>query len=48
MSGWEKNSIINVLDHKQKVLGMNFCEGQVEYFGKKGMSILGPMKVWWE
>jgi hypothetical protein len=34
-----------VIDHKQKVLPMRYREGQVEYFGKKGMSLLGTMIV---
>ena len=33
------------IDHKQKVLPMIYREGQVEYFGKKGMSLLGAMLV---
>ena len=34
-----------MLDQKKKVIGMMFREGQVEYFGKKGMSLLGSMEV---
>ena len=30
--------------HKQKVLKMMHCEGQVDYFGKKCMSLLGMME----
>jgi hypothetical protein len=30
-------------DHKQKVLPMHHKEGQIEYFGKRGMSLLGRM-----
>lgn len=30
-----------VIDHKQKVLPMKYREGQSNYFGKKGMSVLG-------
>ena len=37
--------VLVVMDHKQKVLPMKFHEGQVEYFGKKGMSLLGFMIV---
>ena len=33
------------LDHKQKILPMRAREGQVEYFGKRGMSLLGFMLV---
>jgi hypothetical protein len=36
-----------VIDHKQKVLQMKYREGQVEYYGKKGMSVLGVMIVHW-
>ena len=34
-----------VLDHKQKVLQMRFCKGQVDYCGKKVMNLLGMMEV---
>ena len=34
-----------VPDHKQKVLHMKFFEGQVYYFGNKGMSLIGMMEV---
>jgi len=37
--------IMIVLDHKQKILGMKYREGQVDYFGKKGMSLLGSMVI---
>eukprot|EP00957_Ditylum_brightwellii_P078139 5940772-Ditylum_brightwellii.AAC.1 len=37
--------ILMVMDHKQKVLPMKYQEGQVEYFGKKGMRLLGFMVV---
>jgi hypothetical protein len=32
-------------DHKQKILPMRKHEGQIEYFGKRGMSLLGAMFV---
>ena len=35
------------MDHKQKVQNMKYREGQVEYYGKKGMSVLGTMVVQW-
>ena len=35
--------VIVTLDHKQKTLTMKYREGQVEYFGKQGMSLLGAM-----
>lgn len=42
-------SIVLMLpDHKQKVLQMRYREGQVEYYGKKGMSLLGMMEVRWK
>ena len=37
--------IYMVPDHKQKVLQMRYFEGQVDYFGKKGMSLLGVVEV---
>ena len=37
----DKSRILIVLYHKQKIIGMDFCEGKVEYLGKNGMSILG-------
>ena len=36
-----------MMDHKQKILQMKYREGQVEYYGKKGMSMLGTMIVQW-
>ena len=42
----EKHILI-VMDHKQKVQNMKYREGQVEYYGKKGMSVLGTMVVQW-
>ena len=41
----DKSCILIVLDHKQKILPMKYREGQIEYFGKKGMSLLGTMHV---
>ena len=42
----DKNSRrLIILDHKQKILSMKYREGQVEYYGKKGMSLLGSMIV---
>jgi hypothetical protein len=40
-----KEEVLIIIDHKQKILGMKFREGQVEYFGKQGMSLLGAMMV---
>lgn len=44
----EKNVILVVIDLKQKILPMAYREGQVDYFGKKGMSLLGAMIVQWK
>ena len=35
-----------VIDHKQKILQKQYREG-LEYYGKKGMSLLGVMLVTW-
>ena len=40
--------IITVLNHKQKVIRMRFCEGQIECVGKNVMSILGSKELQWE
>ena len=37
-----------VINHKQKVLQMKYREGQMEYYGKKGMGVLGVMIVTWK
>lgn len=42
-----QSKMLIVLDHKQKVLPMKRCEGQVKYYGKAGMSLLGAMHVQW-
>jgi hypothetical protein len=39
------DEVLIIIDHKQKILGMKYREGQVEYFGKQGMSLLGAMMV---
>ena len=39
--------LLIITDHKQKILQMEYCEGQVEYYGKKGKSCLGTMVVQW-
>lgn len=36
------------IDHKQKILQMRFREGQVDYYGRKGMSDLGAMIDQWD
>jgi len=41
----DTSRMLIVMDHKQKVLPMKYRKGQVEYFGKKGMSLLGLMLV---
>ena len=37
-----------MLYHNQKVLGMDFYEEKVEYFGKTGVSLIGSMEVQYE
>ncbi len=44
----DPSKMLIVMDHKQKNLQMKYREGQVEYYGKKGMSMLGTMKVQWK
>ena len=39
----DKYMILIVLDNKHKFLGMKLREGQVEYFGKNGTSLLGSV-----
>lgn len=41
----DQTSILIVIDHKQKILQQKYREAQVDYFGKKGMSLLGAMAV---
>lgn len=41
----DRSCVLIVMDHKQKILPQKYREGQVEYFGKKGMSLLGFMIV---
>ena len=43
----DPKKVLIVMDHKQKILQMKYREGQVEYYGKKGMSMLGTMIVQW-
>eukprot|EP00957_Ditylum_brightwellii_P103114 7858663-Ditylum_brightwellii.AAC.1 len=42
------SNVLMVIDHKQKVLQMKYREGQVEYCGKRGMSVFGAMIVTWK
>ena len=37
-----------VPDHNQKKLQVGYWEGKVNYYGKKGMSLLGIMEIRWE
>lgn len=39
--------VLVVIDHKQKILLMKYRDGQVEYFVKRVIPILGSMAVWW-
>ena len=34
-----------MIDHKQKILPMMLREGMIQYFGKRGISLLGAMLV---
>ena len=43
-----KTRILIVLDNKQNFIGMKFHEGQVEYFGKNFLIILGSMEIQWK
>ena len=43
----EHDTIMIVMDHKQIILQMKYWEGQVEYYGKSGMSMLGTMIISW-
>ena len=40
-------TVLIVIGHKQKILQMKYRECQVEYYGKKGMSVLGAMIMQW-
>ena len=40
-----KNTAVIILDHKQKVLARRLKESQVQYYAKKGMSLLGAMVI---
>ena len=44
----DNSSVILVIDHKQKFDTMKYRESQVEYYGKKGMSLLGMMIICWK
>ena len=35
-------------DHKQNILQMRYCEGQVDYYGKRGMRLLRIMEIRWK
>ena len=42
-------SIIYMIpDYKQKVFQMRYREGQVHYYGKKGMNLLGILEIGWK
>ena len=40
--------IYMVPDHKQIFLQMEYWEGQVDYYAKKGTSLLGIMEIIWK
>ena len=39
------SSVILVIDHKQKIEPVRYRESQVEYYGKKGMILLGMTTI---
>ena len=39
------SSVILVIDHTQKIESTRYKETQVEYYGKKGMSLLGTTMI---
>ena len=45
----ENISINNLYDSRlqTKKLQVRYCEGEVDYYGKKGMSLLGIMEISW-
>ena len=47
MESWHTN-YVQIPDHKKTVLKMRYCKGQVDYFCKKGMSLLGIMEIRWK
>ena len=40
-----KDTAVIILDHKQKVLARRLKESQMQYYAKKGMSLLGAMVI---
>jgi hypothetical protein len=38
--------VVIIMDHKQKINGVNFTESSEEYYGKKGISVLGFLLRW--
>ena len=42
----EPSIIYMVSDHKKNQ--MRYREGQVDYYDKKGSSLLGYMEIWWK
>ena len=42
------SSVILVIDHKQKIEPVRYRESQVEYYGKKGMILLGMTTIRWK
>ena len=37
-----------VPNHKQNVFHVRYRQGLVDYYGRKGMSFLGFMDIWWK
>ena len=44
----ETSSVILVIDHKQKIEPTKYREPQVEYYSKKGMSLLEMIIMRWK
>ena len=44
----ETSSVIPVIDHKQKIEPTKYREPQVEYYSKKGMSLLEMIMIRWK
>ncbi|XP_040564364.1 uncharacterized protein [Lepeophtheirus salmonis] len=43
----DSSRILVVIGHKQKVLPMKYCEGQIEYYRKKAMNVIGTNEIRW-
>ena len=43
----DTSTVLMIINHKQKMEPMKYRESQIEYYGKKGMSLLGMMMIRW-